>query len=141
MQETKRKKGLLNSSKQEDTVYDILKQVFPDIVRQYKSEKYPFYCDFYIPSLDLYIEVNFNWTHGKHLFNPNNEEDIKTLNIWHNKAKQSNFFKNAIITWTVRDVNKVEYIEKNNLNFIIFYSLKEFYEWLQNKTIATINFN
>ena len=39
-----------------------------DIIRQYKSDLYPFACDFYIPSLDLYIECNYHWTHGNKLY-------------------------------------------------------------------------
>lgn len=59
-----------------------------NVKRQYKSELYPFACDFYIQNLDLYIECNFHWTHGGHKFDKNNENDIKQLNEfleWYNK--------------------------------------------------------
>ena len=29
-----------------------------------KYDRYPFACDFYISSLDLFIECNYHWTHG-----------------------------------------------------------------------------
>ena len=63
---TRKLNGTFKTSKQEDKVYEILCEKFTkdDIVRQYKSNKYPFSCDFYIKSLDLYIECNFSWTHG-----------------------------------------------------------------------------
>ena len=41
-----------------------LKERYPDVITQYKDDRYPFACDFYIPSLDLFIECNYHWTHG-----------------------------------------------------------------------------
>jgi hypothetical protein len=75
---TKRKNGTFNTSKPEDKSYELLCEKFDkdDIIRQYKSEKYPFNCDFYVKSIDTYIECNFNWTHGGHPFDPNSEEDL-----------------------------------------------------------------
>lgn len=35
-----------------------------DVVRQYRDPRYPFFCDFYVRSLDLFVECNFHWTHG-----------------------------------------------------------------------------
>jgi len=32
-------------------------------------------CDFYIPSEDLFIELNRHWSHGGHFYDPNNIED------------------------------------------------------------------
>ena len=68
-------------SKSEDRVYDFLTSKFgkEDIERQYRSNSYPFSCDFYIKSLDLYIECNFGWTHGKHWFDSNNKDDIAVV--------------------------------------------------------------
>ena len=75
--ETKRLNGTFNTSKPEEDAYVLLCDHFSkdDVIRQYYSEKYPFNCDFYIKSLDTYIECNFNWTHGGHWFDENNEED------------------------------------------------------------------
>lgn len=131
MQETKRKRGNLNTSKQEEIAFNLLNEKFPhQIKRQYKTEEYPFLCDFYIIPLNLYVEANFNWTPGKHPFDENNEEDIKTLKLWKNKSMHSDFFKVAINTWTKRDVKKLEYVKRNNLNFIALYSLEEFKVWV-----------
>ena len=93
---TKRKNGTFKMSKKEDKAYDILCKKFgkDDIIRQYQSEKYPFNCDFYIKSLDLYIECNFSWTHGKHWFDENNEEDIRRLEFM--KSKNTAYYDNAI---------------------------------------------
>lgn len=48
-------------SKPEELMYERLVHRFgaQDVVRQYKSDRYPFLCDFYIPLMDLYIELNY----------------------------------------------------------------------------------
>lgn len=47
-----------NKTESENKIYSELIKIFPEVKRQYKSKEYPFFCDFYIPSLDLYIEYN-----------------------------------------------------------------------------------
>ena len=101
----------------------ILKCKYSDIIRQYSSDLYPYLCDFYIPSLNLYIELNNHWTHGPHPFDPNNEEDIKLLEYW--KSKNTKFYDNAIKTWTERDVNKRQIAFNNNLNLIEIKNIEE----------------
>ena len=53
--ETRKKNHTFNSSSVESFILDKLKLKFPDTISQYKSNEYPFTCDFYIPCLDLYI--------------------------------------------------------------------------------------
>lgn len=55
-----------SKSKAEDTIYEELCCIYGEenIIRQYKSEVYPFHCDFYIQSDDLYIEYQGSWTHA-----------------------------------------------------------------------------
>ena len=48
------------------------------------------------------------------------------------KAKTSKFYKNAIKIWTERDVNKFECAKKNNLNYLVFYNIKEFKDYFNN---------
>ena len=76
---TKKKNNSYNISKKEEICYNILKEKFPDIIRQYSDDKYIFNCDFYIPSIDTYIEYNGSHYHHYHPFNENNKEDIKEL--------------------------------------------------------------
>lgn len=129
---TKKKNNTLNSSKIEKYFIEKLKPVYQDdIFYQYRQDKrYPFNCDFYIKSLDLFIELNLHWTHGKHRFNPNNEEDLKQLEIWEEKSKKSNFYVNAIKNWSIRDVEKFETAEKNNLNYKVFYLEQDVYKFI-----------
>ena len=126
--ETKRKNNSFNTSNPEEESYLLLKEKYQDIIRQYKSEKYPFLVDFYIPSLDLYIECNYHWTHGKHAFDCNNSDDIKTLEKW--KQKNTKFYKNAIDTWSIRDVKKRNSAKQNKLNYIEFWDINEIKKWL-----------
>lgn len=123
--ETKKKNKSFNSSKKEKECFDLIFKIYPDVITQYRSEKYPFNCDFYIPSIDTYIEYNGSWTHGGHPFDINNENDINILNTWKEKSKNSNFYKNAINTWTERDVNKRNCAISNGLKFYEFYDINE----------------
>lgn len=108
-----------NTSLKENMLFDLLIDKFgrDDVIKQYKSDLYPFLCDFYIKSRDLYIELNASWTHGGCWFTENN----KMLSQWQEKAIESEYYKNAIKAWTEYDVNKRHCAEKNNLNYIVFW--------------------
>ena len=129
--QTKRKNHTFNTSKTEDECYNILLQYFDinDIIRQYKSNVYPFACDFYIKSIDTYIECNFHWTHNNHLYNKNDIKDIITKCKWKQKAKTSKYYNIALDVWTERDVNKHNVAKKNNLNYLTFYNEKDFIDY------------
>ena len=92
---------------------------------QYKDEKrYPFYCDFYVDTEDLFIEVNSWWHHGTHPYNPNDENDVKRLNELIAKSEQfpeNGQWKEAIKIWTVVDPLKIEIAKNNNLNYKMIY--------------------
>lgn len=122
--QTLHKNGTYRKSQTEDRCYDLLHSIFPNAIHHYTSIVYPFECDFYVPELDLYIECHFFWTHGGHFFDSNNSEDIKVLEEW--KSRHTDFYDNAIQNWTVRDLEKLECAHKNNLNYLICWSEKEF---------------
>ena len=134
---TLRKNNSYNKSKSEEKIYSLLLTKFnkSDIIRQYKSDLYPFACDFYIKSLDLYIEYNGHWTHGwyhdKRLgsFNKDNLEHQKILNLY--ESKNTKFYKNAIYVWTDLDVRKLETFKENKLNYKIFWTVREVEDWLK----------
>lgn len=125
---TKKKNNSFNTSKPEEECYIALLEKYPDTLKQYKSKVYPFLCDYYIPSLDLYIELNCHWTHGKHPFDPLNENDINLVKYW--KSKNSKFYNIAINVWTDRDVIKRNTAKKNNLNYIEFWSKSELINYI-----------
>lgn len=121
--EVKKQKGWTSEHKTETKCYDYVLSRFPDAIREYSSEEYPFPCDFYVPSEDLYIELNVFWTHGGHYFDKNDINDVKKLEIW--KAKNTKNYDYAIRVWTVKDLEKKHIAEKNNLNYLVFWSVKE----------------
>lgn len=131
---TRRRNGTLKDSNQEIQVLESLIKYFGvnDIIHQYKCDLYPFYCDFYIKSIDTFVECNFHWTHGNMLFDESNELCINQLNIWKEKAdKGSQFYVNAIEIWTIRDVKKYFTALNNGINLLIFYNINDFYNWLE----------
>lgn len=120
---TKKKNNSFNNSKPEEELYKKLQNEYTTkhIYRNYKCERYPFYCDFYILEDDLFIELNAHWTHGGKPYDPNDPECAEKLNIWKEKSKQSKFYENAIKTWTERDVEKQRVAKENNLNYQVIY--------------------
>ena len=116
---TKRKNNTFNTSKPENKLYELLKQKYTNVKRNYNSDKrYPFMCDFYIPSKDLFIELQASWTHGGKLFNSEDISCLDQLNSWKQKSLTSKYYKNAIETWTIRDVRKRNIAQQNKLNYI-----------------------
>lgn len=131
--ETKRKNGTFNASKPEDRCYALLKSIYHNAKHHYTSDVYPFECDMYVPELDLYIECHFFWTHGGHFFDKNNPEDLAKVEKW--KSKHTKFYDRAIYNWTVRDLEKLKYAYKNNLNYLVCWSEEEFNYYI--KAIST----
>ena len=128
---TKRKNKSFNTSKIEDDFYNLLCTKFNNVQRQYKTEKYPFLCDFYIPDIDLYIEYNGNWTHGKEPFCYNNINHLIRLDYLIEHSKTSDYYQQAIYTWTELDVKKQKTAKENNLNYLCFYNKKQFLDWFE----------
>ena len=111
-------------SQEEENYYKTLVQKYgeDDVIRQYSDPKrYPFDCDFYIPSEDLFIEINKHWTHGGHPFDKMSLNDISKLEQWEENAKTSQFYKNAIYVWTDLDVRKQDCAKQNHLNYQVIY--------------------
>ena len=121
--ETRKQKGNLNTSVVEDNMYKQLCDTYgkKDVLRNYKSSVYPYRCDFYIRSLDKYIELNAHWTHGGKPYDKNDSECKQQLALWESKAVQSKFYAEAIKTWTIRDVEKLNCAKTNHLNYEVIY--------------------
>lgn len=129
--ETRRKNHTFNTSKPEEELYVYIKSKFPSVIRQYKDkERYPWQCDFYIPELDYFIELNGTWTHGKHPYNPNSEDKALLEKMQTKALSGHKYYLNAIKTWTIYDVNKRETAKRNNLNFKEVWSLEEGKEFI-----------
>jgi hypothetical protein len=99
----------------------------------FDKDRYPFKCDFYIPSEDLFIELHAGWEHQGHPFDNSNLEDISILEEIKSKQNKSEYYSNVIYQWTELDVRKLNTFKENNLNYIIGYSVGEIYEILKDK--------
>lgn len=92
-----------------------------DVFYNYRDrQRYPFSCDFYIKSVDVFIEIHGYWMHGAHPFDKNNKEDLDLVEKW--KSKNKKIFNQAIYTWTDLDVRKRNIAAQNNLKWISIYS-------------------
>lgn len=122
----------VSCSRAEEYGYKRLHDRFGQVEFQYKSEDYPFVCDFYIPSEKLYIEFQITW---EHCFEPfiGSQLQLEKLRILKEKEKHSKRYLNAIDIWTKKDPYKREIAKKNNLNWIEFFTLKEFDKWIEQK--------
>ena len=130
--QTKKKNNSFNTSKPEEEIYKLLCQKYNDVKRQYKSKVYPFACDFYIPSEDLYIEYQGFWTHGNEPYDENNQRHQEKLKLWETKGTSQ--YKKAINDWTQRDIIKRKTAKNNNLNWLEFFTEKEFMIWFTKLT-------
>ena len=64
----------------------------------------------------------------------NNKSDNDKLKKWKEKSQNSNFYKKAVEVWTIRDVKKRNTAKQNNLNYLEFFNMKQFNDW-----ISTVN--
>lgn len=119
---TKKKNHSFNSSKIEKELEKYFYENDIKYISQYQSDKYPFTCDFYFPDSNYYVEIQGSWTHGCHPFDRNNIDDIRTLNIWDNKSKSSDFYKKAIYVWTEHDVKKRNVAKENGIKYLEIFS-------------------
>lgn len=119
---TKKKNHSFNSSKIERELEEYFIVNGINYISQYKSDTYPFTCDFYFPDSNYYIEVQGNWTHGRHPFDSNDINDIEILNEWKSKSENSDFYKKAIYVWTEHDVKKRNIAKENKINYLEIFS-------------------
>ena len=138
-----------NSSVFEVFVYAKLLEKFneSDILVDYGvhpyDKRYPYPCDFYIKSQDLFIELNVHFTHGGHWFDATSNSDL--LRQSHLKQTDRNRNRKFLNTWCDSDVKKRESAKKHKLNYLVFWdgtthhkgntlvpNLKDFYEWFDN---------
>lgn len=137
--ESRCKNGAFITSIEENEVGKLLQSKFPDLKTQYRDDRYPFACDFYIPSLDLFIEYQGYWTHGGEPFDKRDERHLQQVKNWELKSNEVNFkgkFKKsyniAIKTWTVTDVEKRRVAKENNLNWMEFFDRESLIKFINN---------
>ncbi len=120
MQDTKLVNGTFSKSAPEDVLYEKLVAVFgsDDVFRQYKCDRYPFRCDFYVKSRDLFIELNGFVGHCNHWFG-SWEHDVEFLA---RSAEVNETLHDWLqTTWAGSDVRKRLCARRNNLNYVVFW--------------------
>lgn len=118
--DTHRLNRTFNTSKIEMDFKSYLDESNIEYVYQYKSDKYPFDCDFYIPYYDLYIELQGHWTHGKHPY-VGSLEDQSIIDKW--RGINTKFYNHAIYVWTELDVKKRQIAKDNKINYLEIFSI------------------
>ena len=121
IREAKRQNGTFNTSIAEQELLLMLVDRFgvDDVLEEYWDERYPFACDFYIPSRDMFIEMNGMWTHGGHWFDSHDIEDVERMGQW--RASENTFYQAAAYDWGQRDVEKRDTARISQLNYVVFW--------------------
>lgn len=129
---TKLKHGTFIKSKSEDEFYKKLCTVFSedDVVHGYSDDRYPFMCDFYIKSKDLFIEYQGHQTHGYEPYDKHNDKHSDYL-------KYMEAHHNDMSTWTTRDPLKLNTALKNKINLLLIYPKNDSY-LVKNGSISNI---
>ena len=133
-------------SKSEQYFEDKLKEFDIDFIAQLKDEEYPYYCDFFLPEYNCYIELNIYWLHQKHWFDSKDNNDLKTVEKIKSKVESSSgetskFYKRSLEVWTEVDLEKREVARKNNLNYKVFWTQEEIEEFFENFSIEKLKNN
>lgn len=111
---------------------------FDDVYLQYGlspyDARYPYNCDIYIRSLDIFIELNFYFVHGRHWFDANSAKDVDQVRKWRDTGSRKCL--KAIEIWTHNDVEKRAVAKQSGIKYLVFwykntalYGLGEFNTW------------
>ena len=122
LHEARVRNGTQRSSSAEERLGAMLRSFFgsDDVLDQHRDPRYPFACDFYVPSRDLFIELNGSWTHGGHWYDPASATDVELVRSWEDKALSVSRFYDPV-TWTRRDVAKRAAAAEHELNYVVLW--------------------
>lgn len=131
--ETKLINGTYKVSQAENKFYEQLLLMLSkeDIIRGYiDKERYPFNCDFYIKSKDLFIEYQGHQTHGYEPYDPNDLVQQEYLELMQKRGQDMR-------TWTARDPKKLKIALNNKISLLLIYPKDDSY-LVKNGTIKSI---
>ena len=118
--------GALWSSKLEDETEQQLIEMFgtDGFERNYyKDERYPYFCDFYISSLDLFIEIQGHPSHHIQPYGTDFKEHDKLIRKWEKRLDEGvTTYADFIKTFKVSDVEKRICAHNNGINFVEIYA-------------------
>lgn len=135
--ETRKRNNSFNSSSTADDCEKWLRLLGLTI----ETEKpYPnesnLHCDLYIKELDLWVEMHYSHYHNHRPFDSLNEEHVNEAKELLSKSGQ---YQNIHYQWTNLDVRKKQNAERNKLNWVAFYSPKDFDNFFYNLGYGDIN--
>lgn len=101
----------------EQLVYEALIVAYKDVQYDIRvDDRYPYFCDFYIPSSDLFIELNAHPSHGILPYDMMKFEDYSNLpNKW-------------VDVFARRDVEKLKKAKDSNINYLRIYPQASIYD-------------
>lgn len=129
---TRFKNQTFTKSKAENNFYNKLKLFIneDDIIRGFIDNRYPFNCDFYIKSKDLFIEYQGHQTHGFEPYDPLNEKHLEYV-----RNLEAHKFDSTV--FTNRDPNKLQIAKQNNIKLLLIYPSHNSY-YLKNSILENI---
>lgn len=129
------------TSNTEKEAFKKLKEIYPDILFHYTSKDYPWNCDFYVASEDLYIEYHGFYYHNGKPFEGTHEDIYKVEKLkeksellhkkWNVDINIKIYPDTILYVWTDLDVRKRNHCKEHNINYLEFYSLKEVEEYIK----------
>lgn len=129
-------------SKYELALEEVFKMSNIEYIPQHKDKiRYPYFCDFYLPKFDMFIEINIYPAHGPHPYNSTSIEDQNLVDTWLNLANNGKtIYLDWIKRWTEVDVKKRNTAIKNNILYYELYNLDEINIFIKNVlNISNIN--
>lgn len=127
---TIRENNCYGVSAPEERTFEKLIEIFGNVEREYKEDRYTYFCDFYIPERDMFIEYNGFWTHHTHFYDETSEEDRNQVKLWESKEENSSWYRAAINNWTISDIKKRNTARDNNLNYVVFWNENDVDKWI-----------
>lgn len=121
--------GKINKSALEDKMWEFLCEIYGEenVIRQYKSDEYPFVCDFFIKTEKLYIEYQGTYFHNFKLYSKDRDKEEYELIKVKSLDKRHSSYKRIIDIWANKDVEKYNTAKKNNIKIIFIYP-----DWSEN---------
>lgn len=127
----RRENKALNTSKPEIALGELLVAYYgeDDVAHNVVVDsRYPYHVDYYIKSLDLFIELNGDRCHNDHWFDSSNPRDRQILRSWEEnmirlekETGRPSRYRQYIKIWTQTDVAKRLSAKKHNLNYLVFW--------------------
>ena len=127
--ERENRKNRLCRSASEQKMFDVLITIYTDTQYDVRvDDRYPYYCDFYIPSLDMFIELNAHPSHGR--------LPISLLSV----DEYAQYPQKWIDVFARRDVEKQKCATTNHLNYVMIYPKATLEENLKLNSVQNTEF-